>query len=73
MWKKANITTAILTEGTWDGELMGTLIAEGKAVALKKCRNQEWPSDAFSETPFREDSLVAAQELSGVLVCKFNI
>ena len=30
---------------------MGTLIAEGKAVALKKCRNQEWPSDAFSETP----------------------
>ena len=52
---------AILTEGTWDGESMGTLIAEGKAVALKKCRNQEWPSDAFSETPFREDSLVTAQ------------
>ena len=54
--KKANInrrTTAILTKGTWDGESMGTLIAEGKAVALKKCRNQEWPSDAFSETPFR--------------------
>ena len=60
------------TEGTWDGESMGTLIAEGKAVALKKCRNQEWPSDAFSETPFREDSLVAAQARR-VLAFKFNI
>ena len=54
---------------------MGTLIAEGKAVALKKCRNQEWPSDAFSETPFREDSLVAAHAVQAVvfLAFKFNI
>ena len=65
MEKKARRTTAILTEGTWDGESTGTLIAEGRAVALKKCHNQEWPSDAFSETPFREVALVAAQAVHG--------